>query len=394
METQKKATYKVTLGRKKKNGTVAVNIYVYRSATERKYYDTGINIKPSEFDSRTNRIRAGVPNQTELNERINAMIERYQRHELQHINSGKPFVLSMLDNAQKSDVQNSFNAFMQREIENARGKEESTKQSERTALRHLNSFNPCISMDEIKPQLIRDFMAHLYSKNLAANSVGKYLRKVKRFINIAKEHEIISEAVNPFRGVTIPSEDIELRYLKPDQFQRLQELDLSEKEHLHLQKTLDMYLFSCYSGLRYSDMQGLKHGDVVTDGNDTDIYYQQKKTKDANSVPISEMFEGKGLVILRKYMTEGASETAKIFPRMTGQALNRALKDIAVLANIENINLTYHTSRHTFGTELTTKQVPTSLIQNVMGHSKIESTLQYAKATKPAIKAAMKAVKW
>ena len=83
--------------------------------------------------------------------------------------------------------------------------------------------------------------------------------------------------------------------------------------------------------------------------------------------------------ILKKYeeITQ-LNPSGFYFPRITNQQINRTIKDIAALANIENPEkVTYHSSRRTCASLLYNHGVPISIVAKVLGHSSELVTLTY-----------------
>lgn len=66
------------------------------------------------------------------------------------------------------------------------------------------------------------------------------------------------------------------------------------------------------------------------------------------------------------------------FENFTNQFVNRELKEIARLAGITKL-VTFHTARHTAATYLLYRGVSMSVVQKILGHTKISTTQVYAK---------------
>ncbi|WP_431216281.1 site-specific integrase [Puia sp. P3] len=82
---------------------------------------------------------------------------------------------------------------------------------------------------------------------------------------------------------------------------------------------------------------------------------------------------------------EAAAKRDTIFPRVSNQEVNRSLKIIAEICGIQKY-LTFHLARHTFATTVTLMNgVPIETISKMLGHTKISTTMQYAKVTQTKI---------
>ncbi|MDE5840605.1 MAG: site-specific integrase [Muribaculaceae bacterium] len=132
------------------------------------------------------------------------------------------------------------------------------------------------------------------------------------------------------------------------------------------------FLFCCFCGLRHSDVSALKWGDIINDGNKMWISIIQKKTRHPVIAPLS----GKAISFLPR--REGKSKEEKVFDMPNHGITNRRLKTWAKDAHIEK-NITFHVSRHTFGTMMLTAGVDLYTTSKLMGHTDIAVTQIYAK---------------
>ena len=152
-----------------------------------------------------------------------------------------------------------------------------------------------------------------------------------------------------------------------------------------------MFVFSCYSGLRFSDVQNLKNKDITNTNNAYVVEIRQLKTEDFVKLPLSLLFNGKAVDIIKKY--ENSSPEKFLFPRISNQKANQYLKVVAMLAKITK-NLTFHIARHSFGTNLAYATADQFLIKELMGHSDIKTSMIYIHITQDQIKEKLKNTKW
>mgnify|MGYP000618403574 CR=1 FL=1 len=135
------------------------------------------------------------------------------------------------------------------------------------------------------------------------------------------------------------------------------------------QHALRLFLFCCFTGCRYSDVIELTHkniaGDVLT--------YIAQKTKRFNKevqVPLPEVAKP----LIENYK-------GRLFKPRSNQVLNRRLKEVFRQLQI-NKNLSFHCSRHTFGTLYIYLGGDVTNLQLLMAHSSIETTMNYVKAAR------------
>jgi integrase len=143
------------------------------------------------------------------------------------------------------------------------------------------------------------------------------------------------------------------------------------------------YLFSCNcGGLRISDVEGLTWGDIEQDGTRYRARIVVEKTERALYPFIS-----KDAI---KWLPErnGAKDTDKVFRLPCRITIGRVLEKWATSAGIKK-HVTFHTSRHTFGTSLKSKGIALDVIQKAMGHKDIKTTQIYAEVEDKAIEEAV-----
>jgi integrase len=133
------------------------------------------------------------------------------------------------------------------------------------------------------------------------------------------------------------------------------------------------FLFSCFSGLRFSDVKNLKWSDIQTDNEGKRVirYTQQKTKKDENLQVSDEAI---------KFIPEkGKSKDDDIiFSLPYNGTANGILRGWACAAGIKK-RVTFHVGRHTNATLLLSLGVPIETVSKLLGHSDIQTTQIYAK---------------
>jgi integrase len=133
------------------------------------------------------------------------------------------------------------------------------------------------------------------------------------------------------------------------------------------------FLFSCYTGLRFSDIENLTWGKLrKNDAGRTLIKFVQEKTSKPEYPPISEK-------AVRWLPERGsAKDDDRIFDLPDNCYTNVQLRKWTKKAGLKK-RITYHVSRHTAATLLLSLGVALTTVQKIMGHSDIKTTLRYAK---------------
>ena len=128
-----------------------------------------------------------------------------------------------------------------------------------------------------------------------------------------------------------------------------------------------MFLFSCMTGLRYSDVQGLRWKDVKRNGKHLQLEFHQQKTDTHERLPLC----AEALMRGQKHGGE------YVFKEDSNQKVNVVIKRWCKNAKIKK-PVSFHSARHTFCVLLLTKDVPIYSVQQLMCHSDINTTKVYA----------------
>lgn len=143
------------------------------------------------------------------------------------------------------------------------------------------------------------------------------------------------------------------------------------------------FLFSCLTGLRYSDVSSIKWGEIQKDvSGDILLRFKMQKVKRANTVYLSD--EALKWLPNRDF----APDNATIFPISKNESANKQLAKWVADAGITK-KITFHCSRHTAATLNLALGVPLELVQKIMGHSKVATTQIYAKILDENLKKAV-----
>ena len=134
------------------------------------------------------------------------------------------------------------------------------------------------------------------------------------------------------------------------------------------------FLFSCFTGLRYSDMKSLLWSEIHTaaDGKTQYIEHRQIKTKKTVTIPLSDE--------ARRWMPKQENGIDKVFHglKISTSTVEAVLKEWMKDCKIDK-HITYHCSRHTAATTLLTLGANLYVVSKLMGHSSIQMTEVYAK---------------
>jgi len=216
--------------------------------------------------------------------------------------------------------------------------------------------------------ITNEYVSDRVNKTLSKFTVRNYYRCLNCALNVAVRSEIIPQ--NPMLLVEKdykpqPPESQRI-YLTIDEVKRLIETECKKEVYKKA------FLFSCFCGLRVSDIARLKWSDINTQNGQMKADIRQKKTDEPLYLPLS----GNAVKWLPK-KTAG-SEGEPIFKGLVVSVASHFVKDWAKAAGITK-NVTFHTARHTFATMLLTKGADLYTTSKLLGHKDISTTQIYAK---------------
>lgn len=206
-------------------------------------------------------------------------------------------------------------------------------------------------------------------KSLTPKSVSDYIGYLSSCLNTAVREEIIPE--NPF--MLLSADD---RVKVPDsmrQFLTIDELKLAIATDCPREDVKRAYLFSCYCGLRLSDVYKLKWGDITKDGDQWRTSVIMQKTTTPIFLPLSSQ--------AMRWLPDrsDAPDNAIVFDGLISEpCINLALDKWMKAAGITK-KITFHTSRHTFATMMLTLGADLYTVSKLLGHAKVTTTQIYAK---------------
>ncbi|PXY01629.1 recombinase [Marinifilum breve] len=261
----------------------------------------------------------------------------------------------------------------------------STYKRYETTLDHIKNFikfkydQNDILLNELNYQFIED-LAHYFKtvRKCNHNSSIKYIKNFKKVIFLAIKKEWLDK--DPFVNFSVKLEETKRVYLSQEELDRLEKKEFKVKR---LEQIKDFFVFSCYTGYPYSEIEKLSPDHIQShfDGKKW-IITERTKTKTQANIPILP----KAFVIIEKYKNHPDSiRNNKLFPIPSNVKYNAYLKEIADLCEI-NKNLTTHVARHTFATTIALSNgVSIETVASILGHKSIRTTQIYAKVVEEKV---------
>ncbi len=253
----------------------------------------------------------------------------------------------------------------------------------KTVYNHLNEFikeryhREDLAFRELTSDFIREFDFFLrIDKECTHNTVWVYTMPVIALADLAIKKGLIRQ--NPFEDYEISMEETDRSYLLKENVEKLILLKPSKDKYEFVK---DIFIFSCFTGLSYIDIQKLKWSNIQSffDGHQW-IISRRKKSDVASNVRLLEIPKR----IIEKY--RGLTRSDYVFPVPSNATCNSHVKKMIEEAEIvTEQKITFHTARHTFATMFLTEGVPLESLSKMMGHKNISTTQIYAKITSQKI---------
>lgn len=218
------------------------------------------------------------------------------------------------------------------------------------------------------------------------NAVMKHIERVRKIITLAVKNDWLVK--DPFLKFKRQMVTKDRECLEADDLENLQALELEEPG---LQITRDKFVFSCYTGLAFVDIERLNSGHIKKDAQgEWWIEMVRKKTENVTEVKFMVMLLPKAVELIEKFRDHPKSALdGTIFPKYSNQATNNHLKAIREKLNL-GIYLSYHIARHTFATTVTLENgVPIESVSKMLGHKSIRTTQIYSKVKRKKLSADM-----
>lgn len=357
----KKVGYRHVYNRKKtlnEKGESLVQLEV-RVGSLKKYYSENIYLKPHQWEGKV----VKHTHEISFNNLLQTRILELENFELSQERLKRPLTIELFNEFLNKKNYESFIEFFENYINNIQGAFSTYKQY-RSALNHVKRFGKLNLFADLTPRNLQRFSDYLRLKGLSQQTVYNIHKRLKTVVRRACITDRLQK--NPYDSLQIERGRTSIRrYLTGDELKLIENYSpISEA----LQKVKDIFLFSCYTGLGYSDLSNF----TVTEDQGKWIVDTRKKTGEGFMVYLT----GKALAILNKYDR---------LPVMSNQVMNRFLKELAFRSGIEK-DLTFHMARHTCAVYLLNSGVPLEVVSRILGHASVKTTQEYAKVLKGTIR--------
>lgn len=247
--------------------------------------------------------------------------------------------------------------------------------SEPTFLKHkgtvekLKLFRDKIHFNDLSPQLFEDFNVFLRRKSKnSENSRWSRFKNIATYLNMARDEGIMF--VNPFKNMHDRPKQVrgKMEFLTKEELGLLKQEYFKEELPPQLHRDLRNYLFSCYTGVRISDIGKLTEENII---GDELVFFPHKTIRFNKQIRIPLTKFAKSLISMDSY---------KLFEKISDQKTNSNLKVISEKVGITK-KLSFHTARHTFATLFLQAGGKVEVLKELLGHSDLKTTMVYTHIT-------------
>lgn len=330
------------------------------------YENTGERIYPAWWDEDAEEVAPKHPNAKLINSKLDKKVAEIKARLLKEELQDKMITAEVVKKNVRPATprKTDFHSFCKQLVEEWKGKKkESTREKYVHELNKIKEYAPNLRFSDINKEWLTKYEAYLRKeRDNGDNNINRSFRNLKTFFLAALDEGIIQE--NPFKKYKAPSYKAPRREgLTAQELEKFTEVLQGGKLSPADIISGWFFIFSCYTGLRYSDCLQFRPEEHIKENKR--ILLNMVKTEEDVTM------------IITPRIREALKMIEPFIGKMpTNQECNRALKVIAKAAKIKK-KPTFHWARHTFGYNCAEANVPIEVAAKLMGHSNTKTTAVY-----------------
>ena len=257
---------------------------------------------------------------------------------------------------------------------------------------HLKAFSPNLSFASLTEEKMQDLVLYYRKRDFRNTTISKQLSFFRWFLRWAAQKNYYNGDLHvtfkpKLKGVSVDSREI--IYLSQDELRQLQDFSFQPMQEA-LERVRDVFLFQCFTGLRYSDVAKLKRSDVKKGI----VHVITKKTVDGLRIELNKHSQA----IIDKYKDFNFPND-KVLPVISNEKMNAHLKTLGQVVGLDEPTrvvyfkgnqryeevypkwylLTTHVARRTFVVTALQLGIPVEVIMRWTGHNNFDAMKPYAK---------------
>ena len=348
---------------------------------KQKFLSTGVAILPRQWDEKNECVKLRN-DATSLNKALslikNAAVDLLMEMVQQGIVD-----LSRLNEVFKPKVNDlTFHEYMKERIEKRNVSENTRERYVSFYKIFVDEYGKMVNFSDITEAGIRDYDEWLHKRMvnghlMQQSTIYSHHKYLRLFIYDALTDGHVDK--NPYQSRRIKidhGEGGQIPCLTINQVETIERLDLVG----FLDKTRDLFLFQCYTGLAFADMQKFRLKDYAQDEDGKYLIKGQRTKTDTTYIFV---LSEKALAIVGKYKGR--------IPSISNQKYNQYLKVIGQMIGVPTLHS--HMGRSTFASTCLNQGMNTDVLKHALGHTTTIQTNRYATMQDNTIKRAFEDIK-
>lgn len=328
---------------------------------QRKMFPLALYVLPADFDRIKQRVKKSCPFYKDYNLIIEKMLGDINTIEVNYRLGGVALTIDKLsDEIKNPSSRLCFVTFWGQEMERQKDiLKPGTYRQQMTMLEKLRNYKKTLPFNEITEDFIiqirKHFKLKLKNQDVTINS---FVKSFKKYLHIAEKRGIITPL--SYQDISVKDFKGNRTFLSPDELRNLNEFWHDQYINATHKVVLAQFLFSCFTGLRFTDVQQLTPENFIGDT----LVFKAEKTGKLQRIALNKT----ALKFVDPIHIFGAT--------FTNEYINRELKEICRFRNISK-KVSFHVSRHTFATNFLLSGGRVEHLQKLLGHSMIRETMVY-----------------
>lgn len=256
-------------------------------------------------------VREIIPTTTQLKEAFNAL--HSQSGEEEQVSLPRTLMDAFEEFIQENGTQNSWS--------------HATYEKFAAVKNHIKKFDEGLTFEALnEPKFIEYITFLCEEEGMRNSSVMKQIAYLKWFLRWCTKKKYNQNMAYKSFKPKLRSTSKKVIFLTKEELNKLKSYQIPESKQ-YLERVRDVFIFCCYTGLRYSDVYNLKRSDIKNDH----IEITTIKTGDSLIINLNKHSR----TILEKYKNIHF-ENDKALPVISNQKMNNYLKELGELAGIDD----------------------------------------------------------
>lgn len=344
----------------KKNGLCPILISLTGNG-QRERYNMNLDVDPKHFDRVKQRLKPINQHCKDINLILDSVEAKITTINVAYRLQEKNLTPALMVEELKSEMPRvNFVAFFKHVLdEEKQTTNPGTWRRHQSVYKKLLEYKSEILFCDINEEFFSKYRRHLIGLGNKSTTVNSNIISIKKYIRIAGKRGIkIAIDIDDIKGGSTKGNRVFLNVMELKNMYEYYQTPYIEKTY---KLVLGYFLFSCFTGLRISDIQNLRRSDLTNN----DMAFVTKKTKKDQVISLNLK----------------AQEIVQICPelfevKLTDQFINRELKKACKAISIHK-NISFHVARHTFATQFLKMGGSVQKLQLLLGHSDIKQTMVY-----------------